>query len=76
MNDLANQFQQYGAPSRARYEASYAPGFDIGQAAERDLWSGLDEGLFTVLKAESEGVMAVDEPQQTRLYGSSVYGMG
>jgi hypothetical protein len=30
--DLANQYMGFGAPSRARYEASYAPGFDITQA--------------------------------------------
>jgi len=28
MTDLANKFSEYGAPSRARYEASMTPGFD------------------------------------------------
>lgn len=28
LSDLANQFAAYGAPSRARYEASMTPGFD------------------------------------------------
>jgi hypothetical protein len=28
LTDLASKYQEYGAPSRARYEASMAPGFD------------------------------------------------
>ena len=29
LKSLADRYAEYGAPSRARYEASYAPGFDL-----------------------------------------------
>ncbi len=29
LQDLANRYMEFGAPSRARYEASYAPGFSM-----------------------------------------------
>jgi len=32
LNDLAQQYANYGAPSRARYEASFGPGFNVATA--------------------------------------------
>lgn len=32
LKDIADKTDAYGAPSRARYEASYQPGFDLGTA--------------------------------------------
>jgi len=32
LGDMARKLDEYGAPSRARYEASFAPGFDLATA--------------------------------------------
>lgn len=32
LKELANKYLEFGAPSRARYEGSYAPGFDLASA--------------------------------------------
>jgi len=48
LKSLADKADAYGAPSRARYEASYAPGFDLASA---------DPGYAGALDSASQGQM-------------------
>ena len=47
LEDIAARFEGYGAPSRARYEASYAPGFSMDK----------DPGFTDALNQTSKGVL-------------------
>lgn len=49
LSDLAAKYDGYGAPSRQRYEASYAPGFDL---------SASDPGYKGALDSASQAIMS------------------
>jgi len=52
-SDVANQYLQLGAPSRARFEGSFAPGFDITK--ESGYQGAMDNATNTFLRAASAG---------------------
>lgn len=53
--DLAKRFEDYGAPSRARYEASFAPGFNLANVdgAYKGALDQTSESLLRRLSAQN-----------------------
>lgn len=56
LSDLATQYTNFGAPSRARYEASYAPGFSIASDP------GYQDSLDQAAKAENHALSVNGNP--------------
>lgn len=60
LNELADKYMAFGAPSRDRYEASYAPGFSM--ANEPGYKDALDETMQAYLRKASTGGNVFDNP--------------
>lgn len=56
LKDLAGQYLEYGAPSRARYESSYAPGFTMANDP------GYTDALNAASKATLHGLSTQGNP--------------
>lgn len=76
LSDLAQQYSNYGAPSRARYEASFQPGFTM--ASDPGYQDALDSAGKTTLHALSVNGNPAGSPNawaasQKDLYDKTAY---
>src|SRR3990167_3725419 len=76
LENIANKYAEYGAPSRARYEGSFAPGFTM--ASDPGYQDALDQSASAAWRAGSMGGNPAGNPAALseildRLYKGTAY---